>query len=139
MTGSREGSLAKPLKVLTSPNLNIEFSTDSTRTDPQTSRNIFCMKLQVLNFRLVMVLANPLLESFRKSPKTWATNSSRIGKGNPDLPLVCSNCWPPIVALSLCFNHLILSTFRQSPRDPPCTQPVSTTQQSILGETPSLT
>ena len=27
------------------------------------------------------------------------------GKGNPDLPWVCSNYWPPIVALSLCYNH----------------------------------
>ena len=45
-------------------------------------------------------------------------NSSRLlvnlkGKGNPDLPLVCSNYRPPTVALSLCFNHLLLSTFRQ--------------------------
>ena len=34
-------------------------------------------------------------------------------KENPDLPLVCSNYWPPNVALSLCFNHLVLSMFRQ--------------------------
>jgi hypothetical protein len=44
------------------------------------------------------------LESFRESPKACVTNSSRPpanlkGKGNPDLPLVCSNYWPPIVAL----------------------------------------
>ena len=35
---SRQGSQANP-------DLNIEFSTDSTRTDHQASRNIFCMKL----------------------------------------------------------------------------------------------
>ena len=35
------------------------------------------------------------------------------GKGNPDLPSVCSNYWPPIIALSLCFNHLVLLTFWQ--------------------------
>ena len=34
------------------------------------------------------------------------------GKENPDLPLVCSNYWPPSLALSLCFNPLVLSTFR---------------------------
>ena len=32
------------------------------------------------------------------------------GKGNPDLPLVCSNYWPPIVSLILWFNHLVLGT-----------------------------
>ena len=63
-------------------------------------------------------MANPLLESFGESPKAWVTNSSRPpanlkGKENPDLPSVCSNYWPPNVALSLCFNHLVLSTFRQ--------------------------
>ena len=98
--------------------LNTEFSTDSKGTDPKASRNIFCMKLQILNIRLVMVLANPLLESFGESPKTCVTNSSRppanlIGKGNPNLPSVCSNYWPPIVALNLCFNPLVLLTFRQ--------------------------
>ena len=59
-----------------------------------------------------------LLESFRTTPRIRATNSSRPlmeikGKGNPNLTWVCSNYWPPIVALSLCFNHLILPTFRQ--------------------------
>ena len=34
MVGSRQGSYAKPLQVLTSPDLNIEFSTDSTKTYP---------------------------------------------------------------------------------------------------------
>ena len=29
------------------------------------------------------------------------------GKANPDLPSVCSNYWPPNVALSLC-NHLVI-------------------------------
>ena len=63
-------------------------------------------------------MANPVLESFRESPKACVTNSSRPleklkGKENPDLPTVCSNYWPPIVALSLCFNNLVLSTFRQ--------------------------
>ena len=61
---------------------------------------------------------NPLLERFRESQKACVTNSSRPpanlkGKENPDLPSVCSNYWPPNVALSLCFNHLVLSTFRQ--------------------------
>ena len=63
-----------------------------------------------------MEMANPLLESFGETPKICATNSSRPQtdlKGNPDLPSVCSNYWPPNVALSLCFNHLVLSTFRQ--------------------------
>ena len=65
-----------------------------------------------------MKVANLLLESFGESQKACVTNSSRPpqnfkGKGNPDLPLVCSNYWPPIAALSLCFNHLVFSTFRQ--------------------------
>ena len=49
-TVSRQGSQAKPLYVSIawvtnmsySPDLNIEFSTDSTRTDPQASRK-FCV------------------------------------------------------------------------------------------------
>ena len=58
-----------------------------------------------------------MLESFGESPKAWVTNSSRPpanfkGKENPDLPSVCSNYWPPNVALSLYFNHLVLLTFR---------------------------
>ena len=65
-----------------------------------------------------MEVANSLLESFREPPKAFMTNSSRTptdlkGKENPDLPLVCSNYWPPIMAFCLCFNYLILSTFRQ--------------------------
>ena len=63
-------------------------------------------------------LANPLLESFGESPKACVTNSSHPpakhkGKENLDMPLVCSNYWPPNVARSLCFNHLVLSTFQQ--------------------------
>ena len=59
-----------------------------------------------------------MLESFGESPKACVINSSRPpeklkGKENPDLPSVCSNYWPPNVALSLCFNHLVLSTFWQ--------------------------
>ena len=34
-------------------------------------------------------------------------------KETPDLPSVCLNYWPPNVALSLCFNHLVLLTFWQ--------------------------
>ena len=65
-----------------------------------------------------MEKANPLLESFGETPRICVTDSSRPltdlkGKENPDLPSVCSNYWPPNVALSLCFNHLVLSTFRQ--------------------------
>ena len=63
-------------------------------------------------------MANPLLESFREPPRNYVTNFSCSledlkGKGNPDLPSVCSNYCPPIMALSLCFNPLVLSTFRQ--------------------------
>ena len=63
-------------------------------------------------------MTNPLLESFGEPQKACVTNFSRPpadlkGKGNPDLPPVCSNHWPPIVALTLCFNHLVLSTFQQ--------------------------
>ena len=58
-----------------------------------------------------MEMANPLLESFREPPKACVTNSSRTpahlkGKGNPDLPSVCSNYWPPIMALSLIVSDL---------------------------------
>ena len=61
-------------------------------------------------------MANTLLESFEEPPKACMTNSSRPlanlkGKENPDLPSVCSNYWPPNMALSLCFNHLVLLTF----------------------------
>jgi hypothetical protein len=63
-------------------------------------------------------MANPLLESFGEPQKACVTNSSHPlanlkGKENLDLSSVCSNYWPPNVALSLCFNHLVLSTFRQ--------------------------
>ena len=59
-------------------------------------------------------MANPLLES----PKACVINFScplanLKEKENPDLPLVCSNYWLPNVALSLCFNHLVLSTIWQ--------------------------
>ena len=71
-----------------------------------------------LSIGLVMEKANPLLESFGETLRICVTDSSRPltdlkGKENPDLPSVCSNYWPPNVALSLCFNHLVLSTFRQ--------------------------
>ena len=51
-------------------------------------------------------MANPVLESFGESPKACVTNSSYPpeklkGKEYPDLPLVCSNYWPPNVALRL--------------------------------------
>ena len=84
-------------------------------------------------------MANPVLESFGESPKACVTNSSRPpeklkGKENPDMPSVCSNYWPPSVALSFRpFGNAGL----QSPRDPP--SPVATTQWSIIGETSSLT
>ena len=50
-----------------------------------------------------MEMANPLLESFREPLKAGVTNSSHPpvnlkGKGNPDLPSVCSNYWPPNMA-----------------------------------------
>ena len=82
------------------------------------------MKLFILN----IVLSSNGIESFRESPKACVTNSSRPllnlkGKENPDLQLVCSNYWPPNLALSLCFNHLVFRTFvnanLQSPRDQP--------------------
>ena len=66
------------------------------------------------------------------------------GKENPDLPSVCSNYWPPNVALSLCFNHLVFSTFRQSRFAIPkrSAKPIAsiyhTVQCSALGETPTL-
>ena len=56
-----------------------------------------------------MEMANPLLESFGEPPRICVINSSRPltdlkGKGNPDLPLVCSSYWPPI-AHSQCPPH----------------------------------
>ena len=65
-----------------------------------------------------MEMANPLLENFRESPKAPVINSSPLPgnlkeNGNTDLLSVCSNYWPPIEDLSLCFNHLVLLTFRQ--------------------------
>ena len=91
-------------------------------------------------------MANPVLKSFGESPKACVTNSSRPpeklkGKENPDLPSVCSNYWPPNVALSLYFNQMVLSTFQQSisasPRDLPSPELVSNTQYGALGETPT--
>ena len=92
-----------------------------------------------------------MLESFREPPRICATNSSLPptdlkGIGNPDLPSVCSNYWPPIVALSLCFNHLVLSTFRQCRFAIPqrSAKPIASIHQRIphqystLRETPSL-
>ena len=59
-----------------------------------------------------MEMANPPLESLGELPEACVTNSSPHhtpvnlkGKGNSDL---LSVYWPPIVALSLCFNHLVL-------------------------------
>ena len=76
--------------------------------------------LEVINseHRISHGMANPLLESFRESPKACVTNShlplaNFEGKENPDLPLVCSNYQPPNMALSMCFNHLVLLTFQQ--------------------------
>ena len=72
------------------------------------------------------------------------TNSSRPptdlkGKGNPDLPSVCSNYWPPIMALSLCFNHLVLSTFWQCRSAIPkrSAKPIASIHHTV--EYPSLT
>ena len=50
-----------------------------------------------------MGMANPLLESFEEPPKACVINynlppANLKGKGNPDLPSVCSNYWPPNVA-----------------------------------------
>ena len=58
-------------------------------------------------------MANPVLESFRESPKACVTNSSRPpeilkGKENPDLPLVCSNYWPPNFLIFIILLHWIL-------------------------------
>ena len=93
-----------------------------------------------------MEMANPL-ESFGESPKACVTNSNRLpaklkGKGNPDLPSVCSNYWPPIVALSLCLTIWYFRPFSnaglQSPRNLPSPQPLSTTQFSTLRETSNI-
>ena len=67
------------------------------------------MKLQILINQISHEKANPMLESFEESPKACMTNSSfpsanLKGKENRDLSSVCSNYWPPIVALSLRFN-----------------------------------
>ena len=48
-------------------------------------------------------MVNPLLESLGEPPTACVTNFSRPlanlkGKGNPDLPSVCLNYWPPNVA-----------------------------------------
>ena len=68
---------------------------------------------------LVMEMANPLLESFREPPKTHVANSSHPpanlkGKGNPDLPSVCSNHWASYCG-SVCVLTFwyVLSNFRQ--------------------------
>jgi hypothetical protein len=50
-----------------------------------------------------MEMAKPLLETFKEPPKACVTNFSHPaanlkGKENPDLPLVCTNYWPPNVA-----------------------------------------
>ena len=63
-----------------------------------------------------MAMANPL-HCQRENPTIRMTNSSHPqtdikGKGNPYLSLVCLNYWLPIVALSLCFNHLVLSAIQ---------------------------
>ena len=48
-------------------------------------------------------MANPLLESFRKTPRTRVTNSIHPladlkQSDNPNLPWACSTYWPPNVA-----------------------------------------
>ena len=95
--------LAWVANVSTSPKLYIELSTP----------------VLVETFHIwSQAMTKPLLDSFGESPKACVTNSSHPPeklkvKENPDLPSVCSNYWPPNVALSLCFNPLVLSTFRQ--------------------------
>ena len=90
----------------------------STSRDPLASLNLFIWSYKFWTIRLVMEVANPLLESFGEPPKYCVTNSSHPlvnlkEKGYPDLQSVCSNYWPSNVALSLCFNHLVLLTFWQ--------------------------
>ena len=99
------------------------------------------MKLKNSEQRLVMKKANPLSESFGEPPRTCMTNSSRPltelkEKGNPDLPSVCSNYWPPIGALSLCFNHLVLSTFWQCRSAIPqkSAKPIASIHHTIQGQ-----
>jgi hypothetical protein len=69
-------------------------------------------------------MADPLLESFGESSKACMTNSSRPlanlkGKENPHLPSVCSNYWPPKVALSLFFIHLVLLVCKDEKKTSP--------------------
>ena len=82
----------------------------STSTDPWASRN-FSYMYEVINSepQISHGMANPLLESFEESPNACMINSSRRpanfkGKENPELPSVCSNYWPPNMALSLCLQ-----------------------------------
>ena len=73
--------------VSTSPDLYIEFSTDPFVHEAINSEH-----------QISHGMANPLLESFGKSPKVCVINSSHPptnlkGKENPDLPSACSNYW----------------------------------------------
>ena len=57
------------------PDLNIKFTTDSTRTDPWLV-DIFCLwSYKVWTIRLVREVANPLLQSFGELPRILATLS----------------------------------------------------------------
>ena len=98
-------------------NSYIEFSTEY-QYRPLGQQKFFVYEAINSEHRISHGMANPLLESFGESSKACVINSSHPpanlkGKENPDLPSVCSNYWPPNVALSLCFNHLVLSTFLQ--------------------------
>ena len=66
---------------------------------------------------LAMEMANPLLESFRESPKAYLTNSNHPWWTSMEKETQICHWFGQTIGLltwhSLWFNHLVLSTFRQ--------------------------
>ena len=80
-----------------------------------------------MGFRELWRIPEGLCDKFQPSP------GEPQGKENPDLPLVYSNYWLLIMALSLCFNHLVLSTFRQCKSEFPkrSAKPIASIQHTV--------
>ena len=108
---------------------------------------------RVLNFLFVMKITTAMLTFYNpfsfwneihleqvKSKWQISWKKFRFVFNWGDRKLVCSNCWPPIVALSLCFSHLVLLTFRQCRSAMPqrSSKAIAITQYSTLTETPSI-
>jgi hypothetical protein len=96
-----------------SPDLNIEFSTDSTRTDSKASKKICAWSYKFWTIRLVMEITRPQLEISREPLKSPYDKFQSQRKRKPrSATSICSNYWQPSYHGSVCI--LTISCFRPS-------------------------